>query len=175
MIFVFICISTTAKHFDTNYFTIRFDTFFFVCLFPQKSIGNDSAGLATVNAELAKNPYCDLLEYRSTAECHFTTDVNGKRVNRYQKPLCVYLQLLKMFAHPGATVLDLTMGTGSLELAAMEPSAPRNLIFIAYEKNEYQIKNAELRLIAARIKPTDKAKVLVDVQEELHMSQKDLP
>ena len=122
--------------------------------------------LAGIEYELAQNPYGDLLSYKSTQTAHFYKDVEGKVVNRYQKPLSLYLQLLKMFASPGSVVLDATMGTGSLEVAAMESDAPRGLEFIAVDKNEYQMRNAENRLKAVCTRPTSLADVQVDVVEE---------
>ena len=107
--------------------------------------------LSTVKDELKKNPYCSVLKYNSTPKNHFIKDAENNVVNRYQKPLSLYLQLLKMFAPPGSTVFDFTMGTGSLELAAMEPSAPRELEFVAFERNPDQIKHEQLRLESAYI------------------------
>ena len=40
-----------------------------------------------------------------------------------------------MFAMPGGLVLDATYGTASLELAAIESQAPKNLEFVAFERN----------------------------------------
>ena len=125
-----------------------------------------SQQLQDLNTELARNPYCDLMQFRCTQTSHFVKDETSFVVNKYQKPLSLYYQLLKMFAHPGAVVVDMTMGTGSLEIAAMEADAPKGLEFISFEKNSYQFQHARRRLEKACTKPTDAGAVEVDVQEE---------
>ena len=115
---------------------------------------------------LAKNPYNDLLSYKSTTDGQFIKDKDNATVNRYQKPLGLYLQLLKMFAAPGALVLDATCGTGSLELASMEVDAPSNLEFISFEKNLYQATNCVARLERSCTKPTSELDVMVDAKSE---------
>ena len=124
--------------------------------------------LSQIEALLAKNPYNDLLSISSTKKSHFYEDREGELVNRYQKPLSLYLQLLQMFAMPGTLVLDATCGTGSLELAAMEKEAPSGLEFVAFERNLYQHTNASTRLQLSCIKPTSEDDVMVDVISETH-------
>ena len=109
-----------------------------------------------------------MLSYKSTTEGQFYKDSDGDIVNRYQKPLGLYLQLLKMFALPGILVLDATCGTGSLELAAMEKDAPIGLEFVAYERNAYQVKNCLARLQQSCCKPTSEHDVMLDVISEIH-------
>ena len=104
----------------------------------------------------------------STKKGHFVVDVAGQTVNRYQKPLSLYLQLLQMFALPNTVVLDATCGTGSLELAAMEKAAPSGLEFVAFERNRYQYENATTRLESACVKPTSQDDVMLDVDAETH-------
>jgi len=104
----------------------------------------------------------------STKKGHFVVDVAGQTVNRYQKPLSLYLQLLQMFALPNTVVLDATCGTGSLELAAMEKAAPSGLEFVAFERNRYQHQNATTRLETACVKPTSQDDVMLDVDAETH-------
>jgi DNA modification methylase len=122
--------------------------------------------LQQINQELQKNPYGDLLEYKSTQPGHFLKDSSGAVVNRYQKPLCLYLQLLKMFCLPGTVVFDATCGSGSLELAAMEASAPADLKFISFDKNKYQTEQATIRWHKACTLPTSTHDLTVDVIEE---------
>ena len=123
-----------------------------------------------ITNELQKNPYGDLVEYKSTQAGHFVKDSDGGVVNRYQKPLSLYLQLLKMFCHPGTIVFDATCGTGSLEVAAMEADAPADLKFISFDKNKYQFEQATYRLQKTCTRPTSTEDLSVDVAEE----QKDL-
>ena len=77
-----------------------------------------------------------MIQYHKTK--HFLKDSKNEIVNKYQKPLRLYLQLLQMFVPPHSTVIDATGGTGSLEIAALEPGAPKGLSFITFENNEYQ-------------------------------------
>ena len=124
--------------------------------------------LARVTDELAKNPYSDILPHFSTQIPHFIKDAGQDTVNKYQKPLSLYLQLLKMFASPGTVVLDATCGTASLELAAMEESAPKKLEFIAFERNLYQADHASIRLKRSCTKPTSENDIHVDVMMETY-------
>ena len=119
-----------------------------------------------INADLKLNPYLNQLEFNSLRADLFLKDSEQKVVNPYQKPLALYLRLLKMFCMPGATVLDLTFGTGSLELAAMEPDAPPNLRFIAFEENQYQAMNGFARLQRACVPPTSEESSVPDVKSE---------
>ena len=127
-----------------------------------------NSALEKVKAELSKNPYADVLSYRSTQTSQFITDDQQNLVNKYQKPIGLYLRLLKMFAMPGALVLDATMGTGSLELAAMEPDAPSKLNFLSVERNSYQHLEARKRLERSCVLPTAPNLCQLDAQEELH-------
>ena len=104
-----------------------------------------SKGKEGIVAALATNPYLELITHRSVAESQKFRDENQNIVNPYQKPILLYLQLLKMFALPGSLIFDATCGSGSLELAAMEPDAPPDLSFIAFDKNAYQADKAVLR------------------------------
>jgi hypothetical protein len=118
-----------------------------------------------VELELSKNPYNDMLLYNSTQEGQFIKDA-GNVVNRYQKPISLYLQLLIMFALPNSVIVDATGGTGSLELAAMEKTAPRDLTFLSFERNHFQYKNMELRLGKSCVRPTSVATVMPDATME---------
>ena len=129
-------------------------------------LGSDAAELAEISMYLKTNPYVNILEYKSLAANLFYKDKDGNVVNGYQKPLRLYLRLLRMFALPGATVLNLTFGTGSLELAAMETSAPANLRFISFEQNAYQYRNGWDRLKKACVPPSDMAAMLPDAESE---------
>ena len=124
--------------------------------------------LNNVGETLANNPYNDLLSYKSTQTGQFFVDVDGNMVNPYQKPISLYFQLLNMFALPDAVILDATCGTGSLELAAMEPNAPSGLEFVAYERNLYQVKHCVMRLQRSCTKPTSPDLVMVDMAGEKH-------
>jgi DNA modification methylase len=124
--------------------------------------------LNNVRETLANNPYNDLLKYKSTQSGQFFVDVDSNTVNPYQKPISLYFQLLNMFAMPDAVILDATCGTGSLELAAMEPDAPSGLEFVAFERNEYQAKHCMLRLQRSCTKPMSADKVMVDMLGEKH-------
>ena len=124
--------------------------------------------LAKVTEELAKNPYSDILMHYGTQIPHFIKDASQETVNKYQKPLSLYLQLLKMFASPGTFVLDATCGTASLELAAMEETAPKKLEFIAFERNLYQAEHASIRLKRSCTKPTSPSDIHVDVVMETY-------
>ena len=103
----------------------------------------------------------------------FFKDPQAKRVNPYQKPLGLYLQLLKMYCMPNSTVVDLTFGSGSLELAAMELTAPPGLRFIAFEKNAYQATNGMSRLKAACVPPTDDSNRMPDAKLEQAVKEED--
>ena len=131
--------------------------------------------LTKINAALSTNPYNDVLSYKSTKEGEFFKDSDGDIVNRYQKPLGLYLHLLKMFALPGTLVLDATCGTGSLELAAMEKEAPSGLEFVAFERNAYQAKNCLARLQQSCCKPTSEHDVMLDVIAETHGNASFMP
>jgi len=122
--------------------------------------------LNAVQEELRQNPYNDMLTFNSVSEGQFYKDKGQAVVNRYQKPISLYVRLLKMFAFPGALVLDATCGTGSLELAAMEPDAPSGLQFIAFEKNKYQAEYCTSRLERSCTKPTNKGDILIDATGE---------
>ena len=126
----------------------------------------DSPEFSAVCDELRKNPYTNMLQYNGLPGNMFYKDPQAKRVNPYQKPLGLYLQLLKMYCMPGSTVVDLTFGSGSLELAAMELSAPSGLKFIAFEQNTYQASNGVSRLKAACVPPTDDSTVQPDASSE---------
>ena len=103
----------------------------------------------------------------------FIKDINGSKVNPYQKPLALYLRLLKCFALPGSTIIDVTTGSGSLEVAAMEPTAPKDLVFISFEKNKYQASNAVTRFDNVCEIAVDKNNVPVDVEaERMHHEKK---
>ena len=138
------------------------------CSHTQSATANspESVLLSAVTHELKQNPYRDLLEYSSVQPNEFFKDIKGNIVNRYQKPLSLYLQLLKMFALPGSVILDATCGTGSLELAALEKDAPANLEFISFDRNKYQIMNALNRLSRSCTKPQALEDLLVDVTDE---------
>jgi DNA modification methylase len=94
---------------------------------------------------LANNPYSQILSYSGTPIGNFYVDSQKKIVNKYQKPLCLMLQLLQMFVAPESLVIDATCGSGSLEIAALEPEAPPGLKFISFDFNDYQVKNATER------------------------------
>ena len=122
--------------------------------------------LSKIQELLAKNPYSEAIQMKSTQVSHFFRDEAHNTVNRYQKPLGFYLLLLKMFAMPNTTVFDATCGTGSLELAACEVDAPNNLTFVAFERNKYQSKHAAIRWQKACTPPTSALDVSVDVAME---------
>ena len=90
----------------------------------------------------------------------------GSIVNPYQKPLKLYLQLLQMFVLPGSHVLDLTCGVGSLELAAMEITAPYGLTITAFEKNHYQFDHATTRLKNSCVVPLRVQDIMPDADSE---------
>ena len=90
----------------------------------------------------------------------------GSIVNPYQKPLKLYLQLLQMFVLPGSHVLDLTCGVGSLELAAMEITAPYGLTITAFEKNHYQFDHATTRLKNSCVVPLRLDDIMPDADSE---------
>jgi DNA modification methylase len=119
-----------------------------------------------VESDLKENPYCSVIALKSVPTGHFIKDSDSKIVNPYQKPLSLYLRLLKMFAHPDSVILDITCGTGSLEVAALEPTAPDGLMIIAFEKSNYQAEQARIRLGKVTAIPTDKNSVPVDVALE---------
>ena len=119
------------------------------------------------NEELLRaNPYCDVLEYKSTAADHFIKDKHENQVNGYQKPLLLYQNLLQCYVHPGATVIDGAMGTGSLELAAMGYDVPEGLSFLSFENNSYQAQEAALRLEKSCRRPTTLTDMLLDINVE---------
>ena len=107
-----------------------------------------------VTKELLCNPYCDQLLYKSVTANAFIKDGQGNIVNKYQKPLSLYLRLLKMFVNPGDLVLDLTCGTAMLALAACEKDAPQHLEIIGLDKNHYQCTNALKNMRFACTRPT---------------------
>ena len=120
-----------------------------------------------LESELGRNPYCDVMRHKSTQINHFFKDAaNGAIVNKYQKPLGLYLQLLKMFAYPNTLVLNVTAGTGSLEIAALETAAPIGLKFVSFERNAYQSTQMQMRLTKSCIQPTSQDDVMVDVTME---------
>jgi DNA modification methylase len=118
------------------------------------------------SAALAKNPYNDVLSYKSVQEGQFFKDSSGNIANKYQKPLSLYFQLLTMFALPDSVVLDATCGTGSLELAAMEPGAPTGLSFVSFEKNQYQADHCQRRIERSCTRPTSEDQLMVDMISE---------
>ena len=101
---------------------------------------------ASLKEWLGRNPYCDLLKYNSVQSGQFFKTKTGDVLNPYQKPIRLYLRLLLMFVPPNAVVIDATGGSGSLELAALEPSAPANLKFITFEQNPFQFEGLLDRL-----------------------------
>ena len=125
-----------------------------------------SAEYQSVSDDLRKNPYNNILQYNGLPGNCFYKDADHKVVNPYQKPLGLYLQLVKMYCMPDAVVVDLTFGSGSLELAAMEVGAPKGLRFIAFEKNEYQATHGINRIKAACVPPTDDSTVQPDASSE---------
>jgi len=131
------------------FFSCLFDLFvlqFFVLFFQDPPTIALTDYVNRVPTLLAGNPYCQLVTYPSVPTSSFYLDSQKSIVNKYQKPLCLMLQLLQMFAAPGSLVIDATCGSGSLEIAALEPEAPNDLKFISFEKNDYQMKYAKERL-----------------------------
>ena len=108
------------------------------------------------------------MEFPSLQTSLFYTEnsTGAQIVNPYQKPLKLYLQLLQMWVLPGSYVLDLTCGVGSLELAAMELSAPANLSIIAFEKSHYQFEHATSRLKGSCVVPTRLEDIRPDAESE---------
>ena len=119
-----------------------------------------------ISAELQENPYCSIMSYPSMPNNFFLKDSKADKVNPYQKPLALYLRLLKMFALPGSIVIDVTLGTGALEVAALEKSAPDGLHFYSFDINEYQLENAKARLDQVCLLPTSRNNVPCDVEAE---------
>ena len=111
------------------------------------------------------------MQYNGLPGNCFYKDADHKVVNPYQKPLALYLQLVKMYCMPNAVVLDLTFGSGSLELAAMEVGAPAGLRFIAFEQNEDQATNGIGRLKASCVPPTDDNSRQPDASSELAVAE----
>ena len=163
---VILCKYSTCERLEANHVLLPLVVFLRICV--QNTVRVDSDKEEQVTKELSKNPYSNQLLYKSTAERHFIKDEKYQRVNKYQKPIGLYLRLLKMFAMPGALVLDATMGTGSLELAAMEPDAPSRLNFLSVEKNSYQQTGATKRLERSCVIPTAPNLYQLDAQEEFH-------
>ena len=119
-----------------------------------------------LKSDLRANMYCSVFEYKRVPSKNFYKDAGQGVVNPYQKPIRLYVRLLKMFAAPGAVVLDCTMGSGSLELAAMESGVPSDLHILAFEKNEYQMTHAHKRLTSAVSKPSTSVPLELDALEE---------
>ena len=119
-----------------------------------------------VQTDVLQNLYCDVFSYPSLNMTDFWRDTDKKVVNPYQKPLALYLRLLKMFAMPGSTVLDVTCGTGSLEVAALERTAPGNLHIVVIDKNVFQFNECKRRLGSVCVEPVDKNNVQPDVESE---------
>jgi DNA modification methylase len=121
---------------------------------------------------LRENPYCSIFPFKSTPGSAFVKDESAQTVNQYQKPLSLYLRLLKMFAMPGTLIIDATLGTGSLEIAALELTAPKDLMFISFERNNYQAKHAQRRIASVCQMPTNKNNVPDDVEYEIQCYNK---
>ena len=128
--------------------------------------GSEKQELQQIQADLSLNPYCNVIELPSMRSALFYNDNDNKQVNPYQKPARLYLLLLKLFAFPGSVVLDLTCGVGSLELAAMEITAPRDLRFVAFDKSKYQCDNALTRLAKSCVVASTQDGCMPDVDEE---------
>jgi DNA modification methylase len=126
-----------------------------------------------LEGELSRNPYSDVISCPRTVQAHKFKDTKDNAVpcNPYQKPLRLYLQLLKMFVLPQSSVFDGTCGSGSLELAAMEVSAPHDLTFYSYDKNKYQCDNAMSRWSESCLVPKFDHKIMVDVAMEKAVSE----
>ena len=154
---------------EHNEYTKHYVTINVLSSYVQTNTRGDAAALALdqVMKQLETNPYSDVLKYRSTKSKHYFKDKDDAIVNKHQKPISLYLQLLKMFATPSTVVLDATAGTGTLTLAALELQAPQGLQIVAFERNQYQADNCVQRLERSCITPTSLDGVLVDHQTEV--------
>jgi len=103
---------------------------------------------------LGNNPY-NSLWHEFMPRSLLLRDESRKVVNRYEKSLSFNLKLLTCFAPPNSTVVNLTCGTGSLEVAAAEIFAPGNLSFISIDQNDYQTRQATLRWQSVSFRPNN--------------------
>jgi site-specific DNA-methyltransferase (adenine-specific) len=76
----------------------------------------------------------------------FNNRESGRGLHPTQKPVALMEYLIKTYTHPGETVLDFTMGSGTTGVACMNTG--RN--FIGIEMDEGYMDIAEARIIAAK-------------------------
>ena len=85
------------------------------------------------------------------------------QVHSTQKPVDLLLYLIKTYTNPGATIVDLTMGSGSTIVAAIE--CGRNGIGIEKDANYFQV--ASERIESAQRRMNGLARKVIDRNEDL--------
>jgi hypothetical protein len=114
--------------------------------------------------ELTKNPYTKVMTNVPTkiSKCH---DMDGKIVNRYEKSITMYSRIMLMFLQPDAPILmDMTFGTGTTAVAALEPFPVGFQIdtVLGFDSNPYQRLNARQRLTKLGAPISDLSDINVD-------------
>ena len=77
----------------------------------------------------------------------FKTDKQKCALHPTQKPVSLFEFLIRTYTNPGATILDNTMGSGTVGVATLNVGEERKFIGIEIEENYFNISKERLESI----------------------------